>query len=396
MSTLVAAVNMASIAVGQSGKIDLTQVLSQAPAWKANPPTLQIYNESGVTVSFNSDNGAIQQVIPAGAWPQFQLPPGINNFTWTALSVIPKAPVTTFYAIYYAPNEQVPPTPQLGNSPISGSTTTSSIQTLSNEGNPAGQLVIDIGDSTLTQLVEFFTDHFILQVDKAGIAHYVLRGQTTGNAALIGQTGDTSEVQGQLLVDQLLTAALGIAISASGLSVVGGTITDTLTDNGALTVKGVSSLDNGAISSDGAGNWNVNSLEIGASQIVHTSGTGNTVVQAPAGKSEIDLNDGAGNQMMVVNDSQSAAAPTNATSAATVAKMFFNIGAIKDINGSTSTTCGSGTTISHGLSGTPNLLVATPSIAQPGSATVGIGNLTSTTFRATVGAGTALSWLASR
>lgn len=58
------------------------------------------------------------------------------------------------------------------------------------------------------------------------------------------------------------------------------------------------------------------------------------------------------------------------------------------------TTCGSGTVISHGLPKTPDVVLATPRITQPGSATCGVCSWTSTTFTCTVGSGSAVSWLA--
>lgn len=60
--------------------------------------------------------------------------------------------------------------------------------------------------------------------------------------------------------------------------------------------------------------------------------------------------------------------------------------------GGTVSACGSGTTISHGMGVTPTTLVGNPVVAQPGSGTVGSANFNSTTFRATIGAGTSFIW----
>lgn len=57
-------------------------------------------------------------------------------------------------------------------------------------------------------------------------------------------------------------------------------------------------------------------------------------------------------------------------------------------------TCGSGTVISHGLGVTPTMSIGCPDIAQPGSATVGTGSNNSSTFTASVGAGSSIGWLA--
>lgn len=56
--------------------------------------------------------------------------------------------------------------------------------------------------------------------------------------------------------------------------------------------------------------------------------------------------------------------------------------------------CGAGTTISHGLGSTPGFVLGCPDIAQAGSATVGAGSYSSTTFRMTVGAGSSVNWYA--
>jgi hypothetical protein len=73
---------------------------------------------------------------------------------------------------------------------------------------------------------------------------------------------------------------------------------------------------------------------------------------------------------------------------------FISGGSISHLNYDGNTTCGSGTSISHGLGKTPDLVLLTPRIAQPGSATVGSCTWGATTFQGTVGSGTAVAWLA--
>lgn len=104
------------------------------------------------------------------------------------------------------------------------------VQTLSNEGQAAGTLVIDYGPSGNNQVGAFYNDHFILSVVQAGVAHQVLKGQTSGNPLQIGQAGDISEVLGKLTVDQLLTASLGLT-QTGVLSSTGGA--QTITGNAA-------------------------------------------------------------------------------------------------------------------------------------------------------------------
>lgn len=71
----------------------------------------------------------------------------------------------------------------------------------------------------------------------------------------------------------------------------------------------------------------------------------------------------------------------------------FIVGTMTRIGGSVST-CGTGTVISHGLGVNPTMISGTPVGSQPFSATVGIGNSTTSTFTATIGSGTQIDWTA--
>lgn len=369
MSNQLPFIDLTSATVGSSGKVQFP-----LPGLVAGNELchVRIMNESGCGLSITFSDGS-DDFIPAGAWPVFEVEPTVTGFSYSVTYVIPNAPVSQLQVIYYYPGEPVPENMVLGNSPIgiTGSVQTSSVQTLSNENSSVPTLVIDIGNATTPQLIKIYNDGtFTWSVS----GHTLLQG-SVANLLQLGQTGDTSTVLGALTVTQLLTALASLSIT------------------GTLTASGKLSTDAATLTSDGSGNLSVVSLNIGGQKVTWLS---SSKLQLQSATTEVDLLDNANNQMFVVNESQSAAAPVTNTSAATISKMFFNIGAIKDINGSTATTCGSGTTISHGLSGTPSLLVATPSITQAGSATVGIGSITSTTFKATVGAGSAISWIASR
>jgi hypothetical protein len=103
-----------------------------------------------------------------------------------------------------------------------------------------------------------------------------------------------------------------------------------------------------------------------------------------------------GTNVCSINDSASPGTANGNNGGLTVDKVFFFLGAIKSINGDINIACGSGTTISHGLGGTPGFLSCMMNIAQPGSGTNGLGSVGSTTFRATIGAGSALAWIGGR
>lgn len=122
--------------------------------------------------------------------------------------------------------------------------TVSSVSQLSNENNAPGTLVIDIGPSPagLNAIMEVWNDHFKWSVDQGGTAHTVLQGQSVGNPLLIGQSGDNSEVLGNLLVDGTETVTGDVTLNGSGTGLavtnnttVGGTlvVTSDATFNGA-------------------------------------------------------------------------------------------------------------------------------------------------------------------
>jgi hypothetical protein len=93
------------------------------------------------------------------------------------------------------------------------------IQTLSNENQTTGTLVVDIGPSGNNQVVAIFNDHFLWSVVQSGVAHQVLKGQTSGNPLQIGQSGDITEVLGKLTVDG--TSILTGAVTAAAANVLG-------------------------------------------------------------------------------------------------------------------------------------------------------------------------------
>jgi len=208
--------------------IDSTQQLSN----------FRMFNESGCGLSVQFSDGT-QEFIPAGAWPIFSVGPNVSNVAWTVAYVIPNAPVSQLRCIYYYPGEAVPQNVVLGNSPIgiTGSVSTGTGgSTLSNEGNPAATLVVDIGDVALAKLWQIFTDHFVIGVDQSGVLHAVLSGNPTGNPLTIGQAGDITEVLGQLNVDQLLNA-IGNVTVAGLLNAIGAiTAAGAITGNGSFYV----------------------------------------------------------------------------------------------------------------------------------------------------------------
>jgi hypothetical protein len=68
--------------------------------------------------------------------------------------------------------------------------------------------VEDIGDTNFAQLYTLNNDGSCSwSVDRSGVKHQVLKTQAAANSLQLGQSGDVSEILGQLKVDQLLTMA---------------------------------------------------------------------------------------------------------------------------------------------------------------------------------------------
>src|SRR5215475_8966254 len=77
------------------------------------------------------------------------------------------------------------------------------VTTLSNEGNAANLLVIDMGDTGNAQLVRLYNDgHALWYVDQSGTPHLAFGIYTSGNPLRLGQAGDNTEIVGNLVVDQ--------------------------------------------------------------------------------------------------------------------------------------------------------------------------------------------------
>ncbi len=79
-------------------------------------------------------------------------------------------------------------------------------QTLSNEGQPAGTIVIDVGTGANTQMTEIWNDHFIFRVQDAStnVQHQVMFGNTGGSPDYLqlGAAGDEVLVNGAFKVVQ--------------------------------------------------------------------------------------------------------------------------------------------------------------------------------------------------
>ena len=341
-------VNLPAPSVGQQFTLDFTGYPAVDPSNK-EPAHLRIFNESGCsfTVQFQESNRS--DFVTAGGWPTFDLKYQDTKAVCTITSVLPNAPISFVQAVYYAPGERVPDTPQLGNSPIgiSGAVATSSVQTLSNEGNPAGTLVIDMGDATIANLIKIFNDgHATWSVDQSGTAHAVFTINSAGNALQLGKSGDTVEQLGNELVD------------------------------GTLTVDGLTTATGGVQLGSGAGNF-VSSGSTGNSKMLDGT-NGNDVFINPSAT-------GAGHVIgFVTNATQRGGVNDQgifATSNASQGYTFPNGNFLPNLSFFTGT--GSGT-YTHGFGSGPFWVA--PIVDVSGSATQGYDSVTSTQVHVTLGA----------
>lgn len=206
MSIPLPPISLSGKVVGSTGKIDLSSIqISANSAFLTNPPTLQIFNDSGCGLQLTMATGGDGYNFPAGAWANMPLAPGESAVNFSVIYVLPNAPVSTLMATYYAPGETPVTVPQLGNSPIGGgvSSVVTTASNLDNEGSPAGAI--------------------IMQARPAGDSQFPVSLDNKGNLTL----GDTT-----------YSPAVDII--------------------GTLSVFAASGLDNGTIVTDGSGHVSMN------------------------------------------------------------------------------------------------------------------------------------------
>lgn len=248
MSIPVSTLNTTGLTVGQTGTISLHNVgMSAAPATYSSPAHLQFYNESGIGFLITFQQGANSFFLPAGAWNTVPITPGESGVNWIVTYVLQNQPVAQLITVYYSPGENVPSVGTLGNSPlaISGAVTTTGVQTLTNDGNPANTQVIEStvsGGANSNVSIDNSGNMALKQWASSTLTTLlqVIAGGAAGTSnVLVSDAARQCEIVGKLLCDLAVTISSGgLTINGGGLSVVGGT----------------TSLDNGAVTTDGSGN----------------------------------------------------------------------------------------------------------------------------------------------
>lgn len=364
MSSNLPSIDLTGAVLGQQYTQNFPQFVTVDPK-NLKTANIRYYNESGCGLSAVTNTG-YEFKIPAGAWPTVEIGPRDTNITFTVSYILPNAPVSILESTYFPPGEDPTPSPPLGNSPIgiTGNVTTSSITTLSNEGQVPGTQVIDMGDVTFAQLIRLFNDgHGIWSVDQSGIKHTIFSINASGKPLQIGQIGDVTEVLGTLVPDN------GINTNTIRDNVTG--VTQATLTTAGITILNLLNTAGGIALGTGTAN-------------VAKSGQGQSVIDC---SSDVDtwINPAASGAGHVIHMS------TNATERFFIDDNGAHIGAGKSyffrLNsiGSISTFTGTGTgTYNHNNDGTPFFVV--PIVTVAGSATQGYDSANATQVHVTLGA----------
>lgn len=336
MSINLPTVDLSSAIVGTAFTVSLQDVgIPQDFVNSRLPIYIRFFNDSCMGLSGSTQKGGKQFYVPQGAWPTIKM--GANetgiNFICTS-QMLPVPSVCILQPVYYGPGEELDDAGVHGNSPQNLGSSGIGVTTLSNEGNPINTLVFDAGPTGNAQMIQIFNDHFVWSVVQSGVAHQVLAGQISGNPLQIGQAGDVTDV----------------------LSNLG------LPNNTPLKIKDSTGTYRDALSVDGLNH---------------------TIVKGINGGDEIHFILSGGSDIIKI---------TSAGIALLAGKVSLLGGGVSRQNGSVSA-CSSATVISHGLGAQPDWYAGFPVEAQPGSATLGVSNGGTTTFTATIGAGSQLCWI---
>lgn len=145
------------------------------------------------------------------------------------------------------------------------------------------------------------------------------------------------------------------------------------------------------INSDGSGSWSV--LRAGVAHKIFTINSGGV---SPLQIGQVGDSSEVLGKLFVDGLSilDGGGITTDGIGNVSLSKTTFTTGSISRINGGNFNGTLSGATINHGLGVTPDVVIATPNVAQPGSAQVGIGNINATSFQITTSSGVNVMWLA--
>lgn len=305
-----------------------------------------LYNQTPLNLQLDFFNGATDTLH---AWEAnfWVLDGDTKEIGWSididSLNVA-QPPIETIFLTLYGAHEKIPGTYPVAliNQISIGNPggTPSNVTSLQNTGNPAGTNVVSVGSTGASGNTWTVSNDGLVTmlVTIAAALVQVLKTNESDPVLQLGAVGHLVEVLGNLQVDTSITADTIFSKASGGA-------------DGVVSVTGSGVTQNTRLQS---------------SNVIN--------LQVPGGTSQAVVD----NTGFTINPGQ----------------LHLVVGDLRHFNGNTSAMSSAGTVISHGLGITPRLVLITTNIAQPGSATVGVGSFTSTTFTATIGTGSSGCWLA--
>lgn len=377
---------------------------------------LVLYNSSLVCFQLTFKDETTDIMPPSWA-KSFKKGGPISNIQYTPLFTLPAQagaqPVSLCYGSVYEAGEQVAdlnaPLQYVYNIGNSVNTNVNS-STLVNTGNPPlTPNVVNIQPSDVTSGHTLNVDNsgnFSDYSDNGGVLTSLL--QLIAGASpkvLIAASNILTNVLGTLQVDNYaaiqsgLNPNVGLLIETGGdtqqgLIIFPHTATQSadlfrvensvFTKMFAVGANGSITADTGKITTDGSGDMTVESLTSLGNILLPN--TGRAQWQDTSNNPNLWIDSGPDNVMHFHNNDNNGFQFFDSSGLRAGFKSMSS-GQASGING---------VVVTHGLGGTPALVLIVPIVAQPGSATAGVGNVGATTFEATCGAGSGFYWFAMR
>lgn len=205
-------IDVSGLLIGSTNFLDFKNAgITAAIGQYKNPAHILIHNESGSGMQITMKSSGDSFYLPAGAWsPPTAIVGGETGMYYKIIYVLPNPPVTLLLVTYYGPNEDVPSTAVLGNSPIGiGGTISTNFSTLINTGNPPRTPVITIqpSDSATPTIDVDNSGNVIVYSDNAGVLSTLLQLVAgTSPEVIIAASNILTNVLGALTVNGILTA----------------------------------------------------------------------------------------------------------------------------------------------------------------------------------------------
>ncbi len=248
MSIQVANINLSAATVGQVGQVVSFKNMLPPPTihQQMRPQDhaetvahLLIFNETGCLLTLSMPESRQTKTVPAGRWVVMPIPPHETEVDYLVVGVATGL-FSNLLADYFGPGEPVDDIGVLGNSPIgvSGTVSTSNIQSLKNDGQTPPVSIIESTPSDQGVSAESWNNDAsgteqILSANAQRIVRKNTRGNTGATKAAV-QFGDSN--------DSSITTLYGSLQGGQPANVA------------AITGAGANSLDGGAITTDGSGN----------------------------------------------------------------------------------------------------------------------------------------------